>query len=477
MRDHPRRRGRGVRPPSGPRGRRRRPDSAGGWVGDGGDVSGEPESVSRPEQGGARSGSDREGGEPRERRNDDDRPRGEGPWHGRGPGERRRERGGEGRWADGGWDDGPWRGGGMRGGPWHDGGRRMSPEDFHRFHRRGRRRRPWVWWIQARLRQKIFLWLGFSIMIGLFAGGYMSERGGSRGWMVMAVVVASWLGSGMIAWRLTRPLSMVVEAARAIGEGKLDTRIEVRGRGEVAILGAAINDMATRISAQLAEQRQLLAAVSHELRTPLGHLRVLLETARARGLPQPLFEQLDGEVVDLDHLVGKLLASSRLEFGQLERKPIELGELVAEAALAAGVAAEAISAERDCRAPVDPTLVRRAVANLLDNAARHGGGAVAARVKGSLDEVAIEIDDAGPGVPAERRADAFAAFVPSAAGGLGLGLALVQRIAVAHGGRAWIEDRDGGGARVGFSVAREVAQPRAAGETSKRGEERATGKG
>lgn len=338
-----------------------------------------------------------------------------------------------------------------------------------------------MWWIQARLRQKIFLWLGFSIMLGLFAGGYMSERGGgSRGWMILAVVMVSWMGSGMIAWRLTRPLSMVVEAARSIGEGKLDTRIEVRGRGEVAILGAAINDMAARISAQLAEQRQLLAAVSHELRTPLGHLRVLLETARSRGLPQPLFDQLDREVVDLDHLVGKLLASSRLEFGQLERKPMELGELVAEAALAAGVAPEAIAAEQDCRAPVDPTLVRRAVANLLDNAARHGGGAVAARIKGGTDEVAIEIDDAGPGVPAERRADAFAAFVPSAAGGLGLGLALVQRIAAAHGGKAWIEDREGGGARVGFSVAREIGAPRATVDSEEavtRSEETATEKG
>lgn len=335
------------------------------------------------------------------------------------------------------------------------------------------RRRPWVWWLHAKLRQKIFVWLGIAIALGLLAGGYLSRSGGSRGWMVLAVFLVSWVGSGVIAWRMTRPLMMVVDAARAIGAGKLDTRIAVRGSGEVAILGTAINDMAARISAQLAEQRQLLAAVSHELRTPLGHLRVLLETARERGLPAPLFEQLEREVLDLDDLVGKLLASSRLEFGQLERKPIELGELVAEAALGAGVAVEAISAEGDCQAQVDPTLVRRAVANLLDNAARHGGGAVAARVRGGDGEVSVEIDDAGPGVPAERRADAFSAFVPSAAGGLGLGLALVQRIAAAHRGTAWIADRPGGGARVGFSVAREMAPSRGPAEVRERASEKA----
>lgn len=331
-----------------------------------------------------------------------------------------------------------------------------------RHHRGGPfRRRPWVWWLHAKLRQKIFVWLGVSITLGLIAGGLVGQHSsGSRGWVVFAVVLVSWMSSGMIAWRVTRPFSMVVEAAQKIGEGKLDTRIDVGGRGEEAILGTAINEMAERISVQMREQRQLLAAVSHELRTPLGHLRVLLETARDRGLQPALFEQLDREVVDLDHLVGKLLASSRLEFGQLERKPIELGELVAEAALAAGVVAEAISAEGDCRAPVDPTLLRRAVGNLLDNAARHAGGAVAARVRGGDQEVTIEIDDAGPGVPAERRADAFAAFVPSGAGGLGLGLALVQRIAAAHRGRAWIEDRPEGGARVGFSVAREMGPSR-----------------
>jgi signal transduction histidine kinase len=238
---------------------------------------------------------------------------------------------------------------------------------------------------------------------------------------------------------------MAIKAARDIGDGKLDARLPTHHRGEMRILAGAINEMAERIQRQLSDQKQLLAAVSHELRTPLGHMRVLIETARDTGDMKALGE-LEREVLTLDDLVGRLLASSRLEFGNLERREVDVGELVGDAA---GMDVET---KGEVRAAVDPTLLRRAVANLVDNARVHGGGAVAVRVERRGAQLAIEVDDAGPGVPADRRADAFRAFVPSSGGGLGLGLALVSRIAVAHGGGAWIADRPGGGARVGFTV-------------------------
>ncbi|HSD90456.1 MAG TPA: ATP-binding protein [Kofleriaceae bacterium] len=311
-------------------------------------------------------------------------------------------------------------------------------------------RSPWLpWWLQAQMRRRIFTWFAIAFILGIVAGHQYWPT--HRWWHFAIAVVGLGVMSGAVSWRLTRPLIAVVHAARDIGDGKLDTRIKTRGRGEMHVLATAINDMASRIEQQVKDQRQLLAAVSHELRTPLGHMRVLIETARETRDPKALAE-LDREVLTLDDLVGRLLASSRLEFGNLDKRTIDLGELVSDLATQAGVAPEQIEAEGDVRAAVDPTLIRRAIANLLDNAKTHGDGAVAVRVVRRGAQVAIEVDDAGPGVTPDRRADAFRAFVPSSGGGLGLGLALVSRIAVAHEGGAWITDRPGGGARVGFTV-------------------------
>jgi signal transduction histidine kinase len=315
---------------------------------------------------------------------------------------------------------------------------------------KGMDKRAWgPWWLQARMRRRIFIWLALAFASGALSMYHWPEP---RWWhAVIAVFVLSMM-SGVIAIRLTRPLILVIRAAQDIGDGKLETRLDIENhRGETRLLAIAVNEMVERIEQQLKDQRQLLAAVSHELRTPLGHMRVLIDTARDTKDPRALAE-LEAEVMVLDDLVGRLLASSRLEFGSLDCRPLDLGELVTDVATSAGVAPEAIEAIGDVRASIDPTLVRRAVANLLDNAKVHGGGAVAVRIERRAGQVAIEVDDAGPGVPADRRADAFRAFVPSRGGGLGLGLALVSRIAVAHNGGAWITDRPGGGARVGFTV-------------------------
>ncbi|HEY3803383.1 MAG TPA: ATP-binding protein [Kofleriaceae bacterium] len=312
-------------------------------------------------------------------------------------------------------------------------------------------RQRWVpWWLMSRMRRRMFSWLAIAFAGGIAVGVYLWPV--HHWWYFPLAFAGLAMLAGSAAFRLTRPLVYVIKAATDIGDGKYDTRIDPRlHSGEMRVLASAINEMADKIQTQLSDQRQLLAAVSHELRTPLGHMRVLVETARDTKDLSKLGE-LEREVLVVDDLVGRLLAQSRLEFGTLDRRDVDLGELVADVATGSGLSPDAISADGDVRASVDPTLFRRALANLVDNARVHGGGAVAVRACRRGPQIAIEVDDAGPGVPEERRAEAFRAFSPSSGGGLGLGLALVSRIAVAHGGGAWIADRPGGGARVGFTV-------------------------
>src|SRR5664279_5345302 len=314
-------------------------------------------------------------------------------------------------------------------------------------------RQRWMpWWLMSRMRRRMFGWFAIMFVGGVTTGFYLWPFAHWWYFALSIFIVSSF--SGAVAFRLTRPLTFVIKAATDIGEGKLETRIDpLDHRGEMRLLAQALNDMATKIQTQLSDQRQLLAAVSHELRTPLGHMRVLVETARDTGDLKSLNE-LEREVLVLDDLVGRLLASSRLEFGTLDRRELAEIDLAADVATSAGVAVESIAAEGDVKASVDPTLVRRAVANLVENARVHGGCVIAVKIERRGAQIAVEVDDAGPGVPADKREEAFRAFSPSSGGGLGLGLALVSRIAVAHGGGAWISERPGGGARIGFTVSR-----------------------
>ncbi|MBN1203638.1 MAG: HAMP domain-containing protein [Myxococcaceae bacterium] len=280
-----------------------------------------------------------------------------------------------------------------------------------------------------------------------------------------------WMISGAIARRLTRPMEELVRAASALGSGKLETRARL-GRdatGEMGVLAASFNDMAARIERQVADQRELLAAVSHELRTPLARMRVLTEILRGGGGDPKTLDQVDREVVELDALVGELLASSRLDFGQVTPRALDARELAARALERSGLPAELLSVELSDTALVgDTTLLARALANLLENARRHGQGAEALRIIERGGSLAFCVDDRGPGLLPGEETRIFEPFYRKDRGGeareagsLGLGLALVQRIARAHGGEAFAENRPGGGARVGFSVQR--AGPPAAG--------------
>lgn len=274
-----------------------------------------------------------------------------------------------------------------------------------------------------------------------------------------------WMASGWLAQRLSRPLDSLARAARELGAGRLDTRVTLgrHATGEMSVLAEAFNDMASRVERQMADQRELLAAVSHELRTPLARLRVLVELMRDAGGPERTADQMEREVVELDALVGELLASSRLDFGQVTPHELDGKDLAVRALERAGLPVEVLAAEvADGKLVGDATLLGRALANLLDNARKHGQGAEALRLLERDGRLAFCVEDRGPGLLPGEETRIFEPFYRKDRGGeareagsLGLGLALVQRIARAHGGDTFAENRPGGGARVGFTLRRE----------------------
>lgn len=281
--------------------------------------------------------------------------------------------------------------------------------------------------------------------------------GGWRFPLVLLVgMLILWAAAGILARRLTRPLRRLEQLARRLGEGDLSARANLtpERHGELGVLGVTMDEMAERIDKQLADQRELLAAVSHELRTPLGHLRVLLEMTRSAPT-EKMIDDIEEEVMEVDALVGQLLASSRVDFGSLQVKSVDAVELATRALERAELGPDVLEVEGDAALiEADPTLLARALANLLNNAKQHGGGVTTLRISFRPTDVVFAIEDRGPGFSEGERERVFEAFYRGehrAGASLGLGLSLVRRIAEAHGGRAWVEALDPG-ARVCFSL-------------------------
>jgi two-component system, OmpR family, sensor histidine kinase KdpD len=214
----------------------------------------------------------------------------------------------------------------------------------------------------------------------------------------------------------------------------------------------------------------LLSSVSHDLRTPLGVVTgatsALLEDPgpRDEATRRELLRTAHGESLRLNRLVGNLLDMTRLEAGALkvQKEPQPLEEVIG----AALNRLEDRLKDRDIAThladdlalvPLDPVLVEQVLINLIENVTKYTPPGspieIAARAIGG--EVRVEVNDRGPGVPpadAERVFDKFYRAKEVEGGGVGLGLTICRGIVTAHGGRMWVEPRDGGGASFRFTL-------------------------
>lgn len=269
---------------------------------------------------------------------------------------------------------------------------------------------------------------------------------------------------GRVVWVNDRAVLVRDEAGRpAFWQG---VWVDITERKRAEELARAL-EVEREVTAQLREldrtKNTFLQAVSHDLRTPLAAilgLAVTLEREEVLLRPDEAKEmaaRIAANARRLDRMVSDLLDLDRLSRGIVEPNlaPADVGalvsSLVAESELTAGrevhVQAPSVWAE------VDAAKVERIVENLLANAVRHtpAGSRIWVRVEPGETDLVIAVEDEGPGVPPEERERIFEPFrqgptAPEHAPGVGVGLALVARFAELHGGRAWVQDRPGGGA-------------------------------
>ena len=266
------------------------------------------------------------------------------------------------------------------------------------------------------------------------------------GWAV-GVLVLALLGAWLIASRISRPLRALRGAAARLGRGEAHEPLPEVGAVELRELASAFNRMASDLASMERERAMVLAGISHDLRTPLSRIRLALEMS---GAESDAAQAMISDIDEIDAVIGQFLDYAR---GENEaRSPSDLVAVLEDVAGHYARLGRKVTLEDSPIAPFPfaRMAVRRAVTNLVDNALRYAGEPVDIRAQPSGNAAVVEVLDRGPGIPAgesERLKRPFTRLDASRAGpgGAGLGLAIVERVARAHGGRLELLPRDGGG--------------------------------
>jgi two-component system sensor histidine kinase MprB len=267
----------------------------------------------------------------------------------------------------------------------------------------------------------------------------------------------------LIARRTAAPVGRLTVAAEHVAAtGDLDADLPAGGTDETGRLAAAFTTMLERLAASRAQQQQLVQDASHELRTPLTSLRTNVEVLRRHPelgaeARQPILADLDAEARELADLVDELVELATDRRDDEATQEVDLGALAERvAARARRRTGRVVAVERAGAAVVSgqPQALERAVANLVDNAAKFSpdGTPIEIVVTGGR----VEVRDHGSGIPDADRARVFDRFYRAATAraqpGSGLGLAIVRQVAERHHGRVFAGGPPGGGAVVGFEV-------------------------
>lgn len=266
-------------------------------------------------------------------------------------------------------------------------------------------------------------------------------------WGLLALGLAlavAWL----IASRISRPLRAMADSAKAVGRGLRPTPLPESGAEELRLLAGAFNTMAHDLGQIEKDRSEVLAGISHDLRTPLTRLRLEAELSIADDSARAA---VIADIEQMESVIAQFMDYARNNLGE-EALPTDLAALLGALVDRQRQRGQALAyaAEEMPELAVHPRALARAVANLIDNALKYGGGEIALKLSHHPGEAWIEVSDHGPGIPepeVERLKRPFTRLdsARSNASGTGLGLAIVDRIARLHGGRLELLPNPGGG--------------------------------
>lgn len=252
----------------------------------------------------------------------------------------------------------------------------------------------------------------------------------------------------LVGGRIVRPLRTLTQAARHFRPGDGAAPLDETGPSDLRALIAAYNALSRRVTAMLDEKDRMLGAIGHDLRTPLQALRVRIESVEDDDDRTRMADTID----EMSRTLDDILSLARLG------RPSEPATDVDMAALVDAV----VEDFRDLGHPVSfaetgrvtarlrPTLMRRAVRNLIENAVKYGGGAEVS-LRTDAHHLIVDVCDRGPGIPEDKLEAVFNPFTRLEesrnrdTGGIGLGLALARAIIYEAGGTIALANREGGG--------------------------------
>jgi two-component system sensor histidine kinase MprB len=309
-----------------------------------------------------------------------------------------------------------------------------------------------------------------ALIIGRSVGDVDKTLDGLRGWLIVISLMGS-LAAGIIGWlvadRVLRPVARLAAATQQVAETRrFDADLRVEGSDELGALATSFNSMLSALRASKEQQQRLVRDANHELRTPLTSLRTNVDVLRRRGeMLDPeergaVMAEMDAEVRELTGLVSELVdfatdASSLDPADFVEVDLVEAAQKVADRTAKRTGRSVEVRGEPRALVMADPTGLERALGNLLGNAVKFSPASTAIDVMVDHDRVAV--CDRGPGIPPGDHERIFDRFYRSdqtrTLPGSGLGLGIVADVATAHGGTTFAQDRPGGGAVVGFTVA------------------------